>query len=137
MTDAGKTDDGRQRTEGRGHSDSKSEGGRQSVLSMAHSVEGNRFQVSAPPPAKKAASQIEKETDVRRSICLLFNPGPTIEAASLIRIKNYIFVINDVVSYERRLWPRASSLIGKETLGARFGNRPLLGFAFRNNTGKM
>jgi hypothetical protein len=40
--------------------------------------------VSAPPPAKKTAGQIEKETefdvrcwtfDVRRSICLLFNPG--------------------------------------------------------------
>jgi hypothetical protein len=31
------------------------------------------FQVSAQPPAKKTAGQIEKETDVRRSICLLFN----------------------------------------------------------------
>jgi hypothetical protein len=41
-------------------------------------------QKSAPPPAKKTAGQIEKETDVRRSICLLFNPGPAIEAASLI-----------------------------------------------------
>jgi hypothetical protein len=39
---------------------------------------------SAQPPAKKTAGQIEKETDVRRSICLLFNPGPAIEAASLI-----------------------------------------------------
>jgi hypothetical protein len=25
----------------------------------------------------------------------------------------------------------------KRNFGARFGNRPLLGFAFRNNTGKM
>jgi hypothetical protein len=48
------------------------------------------------------------------------------------------------VSYKRRRWPekftrrrRAASLIKKETFGARFRNRPLLGFAFRNNTGKM
>jgi len=41
------------------------------------------------------------------------------------------------VSNERRLWPRASRLIGKETFGARFRNWPLLGFAIRNNTGKM
>jgi hypothetical protein len=33
---------------------------------------------------KKTAGQIGKETDIRRSICLLFNPGPAIEAASLI-----------------------------------------------------
>jgi hypothetical protein len=49
------------------------------------------FQVSAQPPAKKTAGQIEKETDVRRSICLLFNPGPTIEAASLIIKKTVPF----------------------------------------------
>jgi hypothetical protein len=41
------------------------------------------------------------------------------------------------VSHERRLWPRASSPIKKETFGTRFGNRPLLGFAFRYNNGKM
>jgi hypothetical protein len=41
------------------------------------------------------------------------------------------------ITYERRLWPRASSLIKKETFGTRFGNRPLLGFAFRYNNGKM
>jgi hypothetical protein len=58
---------------------------------MAHSVEGNRFQVSAPPPAKKTAGLIEKETDVRRSICLLFNPGPAIEAANLIIKKTVPF----------------------------------------------
>jgi hypothetical protein len=47
--------------------------------------------VSAPPQAKKTAGQIEKETDERRTSNiaysppledLLFNPGPTIEAAS-------------------------------------------------------
>ena len=32
---------------------------------------------------------------------------------------------------------KTASLIEKETFGARFRNRPLLGFAFRNNTGKM
>jgi hypothetical protein len=47
--------------------------------------------VSAPPPAKKTAGQIEKETDVQRSICLLFNPGPAIEAASLIIKKTVPF----------------------------------------------
>jgi hypothetical protein len=31
----------------------------------------------------------------------------------------------------------AASLIEKETFGARFRNRPLLGFAIRDNTGKM
>ena len=31
---------------------------------------------------------------------------------------------------------KASSLIGIETFGTRFRNRPLLGFEFRNNTGK-
>jgi len=48
------------------------------------------------------------------------------------------------VSHERRRWPkkftrlrRAASLIEKETFGARFRNWPLLGFAIRNNTGKM
>jgi hypothetical protein len=46
---------------------------------------------SALPPAKKTAGQIEKETDVRRSICLLFNPGPAIEAASLIIKKTVPF----------------------------------------------
>jgi len=30
-----------------------------------------------------------------------------------------------------------ANLIKKETFGARFGNRLLLGFAFRNNNGKM
>jgi hypothetical protein len=52
---------------------------------------GFRFQVSAPPPAKKTAGQIEKETDVRRSICLLFNPGPIIDAAGLIIKKTVPF----------------------------------------------
>jgi hypothetical protein len=32
---------------------------------------------------------------------------------------------------------KTASLIKKETFEARFENRPLLGFAFRNNTGKM
>jgi hypothetical protein len=32
---------------------------------------------------------------------------------------------------------RAASLIEKETFEARFRNRPLLGFAIRNNSGKM
>jgi hypothetical protein len=32
---------------------------------------------------------------------------------------------------------KTASLIKKETFGAWFGNRPMLGFAFRNNTGKM
>jgi hypothetical protein len=50
-----------------------------------------RFQVSAQPPAKKTPGQIEKETDVRRSICLLFNPGPAIKAASLIIKKTVPF----------------------------------------------
>ncbi len=54
-------------------------------------------QVSAPPPAKKIAGQIEKETDVRRSICLLFNPGSVAKAASLIIKKPCHF---GVVSYE-------------------------------------
>ena len=35
--------------------------------------------------------------------------------------QNYIFVISDV-SYERRLWPRAFSLIRKETLKKRISN---------------
>jgi hypothetical protein len=43
----------------------------------------------------------------------------------------------DEVSHERRRWPRASSLIKIETLVAWFRNRLLLGFAFRNKTGKM
>jgi len=46
---------------------------------------------SAQPLAKKTAGLIEKETDVRRSICLLFNPGPAIEAASLIIKKTVPF----------------------------------------------
>jgi hypothetical protein len=49
------------------------------------------FLVSAQPPVKKTAGLIEKETDVRRSICLLFNPGPAIEAASLIIKKTVPF----------------------------------------------
>jgi hypothetical protein len=32
---------------------------------------------------------------------------------------------------------KTASLIKKETFGTRFGNRPLLGFAFRYNNGKM
>jgi hypothetical protein len=32
---------------------------------------------------------------------------------------------------------KKASLIEIETFGARFRNRPLLGFAFRNTTGKM
>jgi hypothetical protein len=32
---------------------------------------------------------------------------------------------------------KTASLIKKETFGVRFRNRPLLGFAIRNNTGKM
>jgi hypothetical protein len=48
-------------------------------------------QGSAPPLAKKTAGQIERETDVRRSICLLFNPGLAIEAASLIIKKTVPF----------------------------------------------
>jgi hypothetical protein len=47
--------------------------------------------VSAEPPAKKTADLIEKETDVRRSICLLFNPGPAIETAGLIIKKTVPF----------------------------------------------
>jgi hypothetical protein len=39
----------------------------------------------------RKASQIEKETDVRRSICLLFNPGQAIEAARLIIKKTVPF----------------------------------------------
>jgi hypothetical protein len=38
------------------------------------------------------------QAGVRRSICLLFNPSPAIEAASLIEKET-------VVSYERRRWP--------------------------------
>jgi hypothetical protein len=53
--------------------------------------------VSAQPPAKKTAGLIEKETDVRRSICLLFNPGTAIEAASFIINKPRHF---GVVSYK-------------------------------------
>jgi hypothetical protein len=37
------------------------------------------------------------------------------------REKNYIFVVNRVVSYERHLWPRASSQIEKETNESSFG----------------
>ena len=37
----------------------------------------------------------------------------------------------------RPLVKKTASLIKIETFGARFGNRPLLGFAFRNNTDKM
>jgi hypothetical protein len=40
-------------------------------------------------------------------------------------------------AYERCPAKKAASLIEIETFGARSGNRPLLGFAFRNNTGKM
>jgi hypothetical protein len=32
---------------------------------------------------------------------------------------------------------KTAGLIEKETFGTRFGNRPLLGFAFRYNNGKM
>jgi hypothetical protein len=32
---------------------------------------------------------------------------------------------------------KTPDLIEKETFGARFRNQPLLGFAIRNNTGKM
>jgi hypothetical protein len=57
-------------------------------------------------------------------------------------------VINTIMRYleeemqqasdgKRRRWPQASSLIEKETFVARFRIRPLLGFAFRDKTGKM
>jgi hypothetical protein len=58
---------------------------------LGSGVPGFRVQGSAPPPAKKTAGQIERETDVRRSICLLFNPGRAIEAASLIIKKTVPF----------------------------------------------
>jgi hypothetical protein len=50
-----------------------------------HRFRGSTF---SPAAGKKTAGQIEKETD-ERSICLLFNLGPAIEAASLI-IKNIV-----------------------------------------------
>jgi hypothetical protein len=37
----------------------------------------------------------------------------------------------------RPLARKEASFIEKETFGARLRNRPLLGSAFRNNTGKM
>ena len=55
------------------------------------------FQVSAPPPAKKTAGQIEKETLAMKfhtSVASGLNNGQS------NRKRNYIFVINDVVSYE-------------------------------------
>ena len=87
--------------------------------------------MSAQPPAKKTAGQIEKETlwfciGCYWIVGAVFNrdyPGnrgqrplpPTINY-SLNDIEFY------VVSYERRRWPRASSLIGKETLKKRISN---------------
>jgi hypothetical protein len=37
----------------------------------------------------------------------------------------------------RHLAKKTASLIEIESFGDRFRNRPLLGFTFRNNTGKM
>ena len=50
-----------------------------------------------------------------------------------------LFTVPDRRSFiqARPLAKKTVSLIKKETFRARFGNRPLLGFAFRNNTGKM
>jgi hypothetical protein len=72
--------------------------------------------------------------DIRYSIFCGSLFSPAAKAASLIIKKQCHF---GVVSYERCRWPRASSLIGKETFGARFLNRPLLGFVFGNTTGNM
>jgi hypothetical protein len=43
------------------------------IIGRSEAFSEHRFQVSAQPPVKKTAGLIEKETDVRRSICLLFN----------------------------------------------------------------
>jgi hypothetical protein len=61
------------------------------IIGRGEAFPEHRFQVSAQPPAKNTAGLIEKETDVQRSICFLFNPGPTIEAASLIIKKTVPF----------------------------------------------
>jgi hypothetical protein len=37
------------------------------IIGRIEAFSENRFQVSAPPPAKKTAGQIEKETDERRT----------------------------------------------------------------------
>jgi hypothetical protein len=76
--------------------------------------------VSAPPPAKKTAGQIEKETDVRRSICLLFNPGPAIESAGLIIKKTVPFWHSFIRAPP--LAKKTASLIEKETLEKRISN---------------
>jgi len=68
---------------------------------------GFRFQVSTQPLAAEATSLIDK-----RTLEMKFH---TSAAAG----------------------QKTASLIEIETFSARFRNRPLLGFAFRNYTGKM
>ena len=48
----------------------------------------------------------------------------------------FIIGIRDQLSAQP-LAKKTARLIEIETFGARFRNRPLLGFAFRNNTGKL
>ena len=64
-------------------------------MRKAEKKENLRFQISAQPLA--ASFQLNQE-------------------------KNYIFVINDVVSYERRRWPPASSQIEKRNSEKRIMN---------------
>jgi hypothetical protein len=76
--------------------------------------------VSGQPLAKKTGSLIEKETDVRRSICLLFNPGPAIETARFIIKKTVPFWRSFIQGFRcqpsRRPQKKTAGLIEKETL---------------------
>jgi hypothetical protein len=68
--------------------------------------------------------------------------GPGVQRSGLKKYRQLVSIKENrihsfEVSHERCRWPRAASLIEKETFGARFRNWPLLGFAIRNNTGKM
>jgi hypothetical protein len=98
--------------------------------------------VSAQSPAKKTAGQIEKETLKkaniewrRKEFFLFYLLKEQSEATSTIRQSS--IVIQWSFTRAPPLAKKAASLIEKETFGTRFGNRPLLVFAFRYNNGKM
>jgi len=81
-------------------------------------VTGFRCQVSVQPPAKKTAGQIEKETNSSpqssQRTLRKKNLNNLCELCGEILIENGIGFHE--VSYKRRLWPRASSQIEKETM---------------------
>jgi hypothetical protein len=92
--------------------------------------------LSALPPARKMGGQIEKETNNSPQ-----SSQSTLRKKIISALFGEILPENSIgfheVSYKHRRWPQASSLIKIETFVARFRIRSLLGFVFRNNTGKM